>query len=101
MKKIAITAILCFVLGLVSTSCENSKKEGDVEKQEITKHDDNEKADALHEHSDEVAMANYQCPMKCEGDKTYNEKGSCPVCKMDIKEIESEKESESAEKASE
>jgi len=26
----------------------------------------------------------YQCPMQCEGDKTYAEKGSCPVCKMDL-----------------
>jgi len=26
----------------------------------------------------------YQCPMKCEGDKTYAHKGSCPVCKMDL-----------------
>ena len=27
----------------------------------------------------------FQCPMKCEGDKTYTEEGSCPVCKMDLK----------------
>jgi len=33
-------------------------------------------------------LAIYQCPMKCEGDKTYNEKGSCPVCKMDLMPIE-------------
>lgn len=26
----------------------------------------------------------YQCPMKCEGEKTYNQPGSCPVCKMDL-----------------
>lgn len=26
----------------------------------------------------------YQCPMKCEGEKTYSKEGSCPVCKMDI-----------------
>lgn len=24
----------------------------------------------------------YQCPMKCEGEKVYNEPGRCPVCKM-------------------
>ncbi len=29
----------------------------------------------------------YQCPMKCEGEKTFNEEGSCPICKMDIKPI--------------
>jgi len=32
--------------------------------------------------SENVAI--YQCPMKCEGEKIYHEKGSCPVCKMDI-----------------
>lgn len=26
----------------------------------------------------------YECPMLCEGDKLYNEEGSCPVCKMDL-----------------
>ena len=30
----------------------------------------------------------YQCPMKCEGvDSTYTNEGSCPVCKMDLKEV--------------
>ncbi len=24
----------------------------------------------------------YQCPMKCEGNITYNEAGDCPVCNM-------------------
>lgn len=26
----------------------------------------------------------YQCPMKCEGDKTYNAPGSCPECNMKL-----------------
>ena len=30
----------------------------------------------------------YQCPMQCEGDKTYHEVGSCPICKMDLRPIE-------------
>lgn len=30
----------------------------------------------------------YQCPMQCEGDKTYDEPGSCPVCKMDLKVVD-------------
>lgn len=29
----------------------------------------------------------YACPMKCEGEKTYAEAGTCPVCKMDLKEV--------------
>lgn len=34
-------------------------------------------------HSDE----HYQCPMKCEGDKTYDSPGICPVCKMDLVKV--------------
>ncbi len=33
----------------------------------------------------------YQCPMKCEGEKTYNKVGSCPICKMDLKELKTNK----------
>jgi len=27
----------------------------------------------------------YQCPMKCEGEKTYKKAGKCPVCSMKLK----------------
>jgi hypothetical protein len=26
----------------------------------------------------------YTCPMKCEGDKTYDAPGNCPVCNMKL-----------------
>ena len=39
-----------------------------------------------HEHDDAVAKT-YQCPMKCEGDKTYDQPGKCPKCKMDLAEV--------------
>jgi len=26
----------------------------------------------------------FQCPMKCEGNKTYYEPGNCPVCNMKL-----------------
>lgn len=26
----------------------------------------------------------YKCPMKCEGDKTYDAPGKCPVCNMNL-----------------
>ncbi len=44
------------------------------------------KSDTAKDTSDDIAA--YQCPMQCEGDKTYNEAGSCPVCKMDLKAID-------------
>ena len=40
-----------------------------------------------HKHH-EVSIADsgkgYQCPMKCEGDKTYTAAGNCPVCNMHL-----------------
>jgi membrane fusion protein, copper/silver efflux system len=34
----------------------------------------------------------YTCPMKCEGEKTYDKTGSCPKCKMDLKKKDMKKE---------
>jgi hypothetical protein len=34
--------------------------------------------------AEEVKTTTYYCPMKCEGDKVYDEAGSCPVCGMDL-----------------
>lgn len=28
--------------------------------------------------------ARFQCPMNCEGNKTYNQPGECPVCNMQL-----------------
>jgi hypothetical protein len=28
--------------------------------------------------------AKYKCPMNCEGNKTYNQPGECPVCNMQL-----------------
>lgn len=33
----------------------------------------------------------YYCPMRCEGDKTYDQPGDCPVCGMHLKKEESSK----------
>ncbi|MBC7885392.1 MAG: hypothetical protein H7X99_07945 [Saprospiraceae bacterium] len=38
-----------------------------------------------------TVAALYQCPMKCEGEKTYDKPGTCPVCKMDLKEKDKHK----------
>lgn len=40
------------------------------------------------ESTEQVAETSYYCPMKCEGDKTYSEEGSCPVCGMNLVEVE-------------
>lgn len=30
----------------------------------------------------------YQCPMKCEGDKTYDKAGKCPKCNMNLAKVQ-------------
>ncbi len=37
--------------------------------------------------TEQTANAKYQCPMKCEGEKTYDKPGQCPVCNMDLKNV--------------
>ncbi|MCI3936064.1 heavy metal translocating P-type ATPase [Chryseobacterium aahli] len=32
-------------------------------------------------------IGDYYCPMFCEGDKIYDEKGDCPICHMHLEEI--------------
>lgn len=50
----------------------------------------NETKEAV-ESTEQVVMLEYQCPMKCEGDKTYTEKDTkCPVCGMALKEVAAE-----------
>lgn len=41
---------------------------------------------AKHQHSTAAATAGakYSCPMDCEKGKTYDQAGTCPVCKMDL-----------------
>ncbi|WP_452602464.1 heavy metal translocating P-type ATPase [Pontimicrobium sp. MEBiC06410] len=47
-----------------------------------------------HQHSEDkkkkqpkgIGTGTFYCPMHCEGDKTYNKPGDCPVCGMDLVE---------------
>lgn len=61
MKKIRHIALLVILL-VNLTSCNISKK-------------------------DKLASVTYQCPMKCEGDKTFDQSGNCAICKMDLQPI--------------
>ncbi len=96
MKKITIKAVLIFTMGLFLVSCNEAKKEAAQEvKKEVEVQKEIVKEEA-HEHSDAMAMATYQCEMKCEGDKTYDKPGKCPKCNMELKKVEA---SEDAEKS--
>ena len=33
----------------------------------------------------------YFCPMKCEGDKVYDQPGDCPVCNMHLVPVDKKK----------
>lgn len=75
-KIVMLGALMVFALLIVNCK-ENAKADkapADNEKMEVVK-------------DDELAAATYQCPMQCEGDKTYDEPGECPICKMDLKEV--------------
>lgn len=79
MKKFMLVAVVLFSTSVFMNSCKETKKEvGNTESHEG------------HDHSsDEMAAKTYQCPMDCENGKTYDAEGSCPVCNMDIKEVNS------------
>lgn len=78
--KYRILASLSAVLFVVSmaafTSC------GQVEKTADDLHGQ-EASDADHQHA-----SVFQCPMQCEGDKTYAEDGKCPKCGMGLEGVE-------------
>jgi Cu+-exporting ATPase len=55
---------------------------------EMHKHDNMEHASNHSETSGQNTKASgvFYCPMHCEGNKTYNKPGDCPVCGMDLVE---------------
>lgn len=62
MKKIILVFVVIFSMGIISSSCNSQKKV--------------------------ILTEAYQCPMKCEGDKTYSDKEvKCPVCNMSLTEL--------------
>mgnify|MGYP000444854433 CR=1 FL=1 len=79
MRKSIFVLAAIFSFAIVLTSCKETKKEEVKEEVQMESHEG-------HDHSNEKMASNvYQCPMDCEQGKTYEEAGSCPVCKMDLK----------------
>ncbi len=102
MKRFTLAFAFLLTISLAFTACnDNQKKEVKKMEKEIKKETkkvekevkkEAEKAEkAIDKEVDkvknELAMHDYQCPMKCEGDKVYHEPGKCPKCKMDLKEV--------------
>ncbi len=80
MKKsiFMFAAILSMVV--LFTACKETKKEKVEDEVKVESHDDHD-----HDKEEMASMDVYQCPMDCEKGKTYDQEGSCPVCKMDLK----------------
>jgi len=79
MKKGVFAMLL--ILAISITACKESKKESTETKATEVK------TEVKAEVKEELTAATFQCPMKCEKEKVYDKTGSCPVCKMDLKEV--------------
>ena len=93
MKKLMFLLVAVFALTVVTISCKETKKESENADAQVE-----EAVEAVEEVVEEkMAAAVYACPMDCEEGKTYSEAGTCPECKMDLKEVQAEVEMEHAE----
>jgi len=81
----AIALGLTFFIG--TTACGGGAEEASTGNEvESTTEEHSHEGEEAHDHTHEATAAAYYCPMECEGDKTYQEPGSCPVCGMDLVE---------------
>jgi hypothetical protein len=82
--KTIFTFALAFAICLSFNACNNAE-EVSVEETEVTTQDSSgQESHEGHDHEMEASAGAYYCPMKCEGDKTYEDPGKCAVCGMDL-----------------
>jgi len=81
MRKILTGASFILVLSLTFNACAGSETNNEkAQTDQVT-------ADTTAKNSKQLT-ATYQCPMKCEGEKTYAAAGACPECEMDLAKVE-------------
>ncbi|MCF6306819.1 MAG: hypothetical protein L3J09_02575 [Flavobacteriaceae bacterium] len=103
MKKLILSIAVVALVAFTVTSCKSdAKKEAEEVTTEVKKEIEKEVKEVKEEvektmHEGEMAMAMYQCPMKCEEDKMYDKEGKCPKCNMDLKKMEKPTEGEHSE----
>ncbi len=85
----AVTA--AFFIGI--TACGGNAEEStdvvpetEVEAEIESTHEGHDHATDTTTDATQMAAGVFACPMQCEGDKTYEVAGSCPVCGMDLVE---------------
>jgi hypothetical protein len=80
MKKLLISSVVALAF-LASCGGNDGKPKMD------SANDTTKNAAANPGDGNKMAAVKYQCPMKCEGEKTYDAPGKCPSCQMDMKEV--------------
>jgi len=80
MKKIAVVLAVAFAISLTACSSEKQEKEQEQSSGQMPTHK---------KHMQQAGVM-YQCPMKCEEDKMYDEEGDCPVCGMPLERVDTE-----------
>ncbi|PHS68305.1 MAG: hypothetical protein COB12_00175 [Flavobacterium sp.] len=103
MKKLILSIAVVAMIVFTVTSCKSDAKK---DAKEVTTEVEKEVKEVKEEvdktmHEGEMAMAMYQCPMKCEEDKMYDKEGKCPKCNMDLKKMEKDTEGEHSEEGEE
>ncbi len=96
-KILTSTTVVLFVLGSATfVGCGqtgHSHNDESHEHEHVEEGHDHAQSDHEHaagDHAEEDGQEHatvYQCPMLCEGDKTYDEAGKCPLCKMALEEV--------------
>ena len=87
--SVLFTTSCCDAPADEATDANQTELTDDVVSDEPVVDADNAESHEGHNH-DAIAEASYQCPMKCEGDKTYAEEGTCPKCKMNLELVKAE-----------
>lgn len=85
----AFAVAAAFFVGI--TACggdaeENTEVVPETEVEVETTHEGHDHATDTTTEATEMAAGVFACPMECEGDKTYEVAGACPVCGMDLVE---------------
>lgn len=82
MKKTIV--MMVFAIAMVTTVSCNKKETTETTTEPTTTEQ------TAHEHKEgDTHQLAYACPMDCENGKTYDKPGKCPVCEMDLTEVES------------
>ena len=93
MKRTVLTVGLAMLFAIGSTTfigCDSEDHHDGDHHEHAEGMEHNEDMETSDENTEEAEGEHgmFQCPMKCEGDKMYEEAGSCPKCGMDLQEIE-------------